>query len=65
MTKSVAGVWILSGTAHLDLGVGGWGRGGGGEGSCPLQLWTLITFLILKETLPNLVTFSKNYLATI
>ena len=24
----------------------------------------LITALILKQTLPNLVTFSKNYLAT-
>ena len=36
-----------------------------GKGFCPQRLWTLITFLILQHMLPNLVIFSKNYLATI
>ena len=43
------------------------GGGGGGVGGrkCPCWLWTLITFLLLKQTLPNLATFPKIYLATI
>ena len=38
---------------------------GEGGGFCPRRLWTLITFLILEQTLPNLATFSKNYLGRI
>ena len=38
---------------------------GGGGRFCPRRLWTLITFLILKQTLPNLATFFNIYLATI
>ena len=34
-------------------------------GFCTRRLWTLITLLIFNETLPNLATFSKIYLATI
>ena len=40
-------------------------RPGGEGGFCPRPPWTLITFLILKQTLPNLMTCSKNYLVTI
>ena len=36
----------------------GGGGGGGGGGFCSRRLWTLITFLLLKQTLPNLATFS-------
>ena len=38
--------------------------GGGGCGFRQQRLWTLITFLLLKQTLPNLESFSKIYLAT-
>ena len=41
------------------------GAAGGGADSARGKLWTLITFLILKQTLPNLATSSKIYLATI
>ena len=36
-----------------------------GRGVCSRRLLTVITFLILEQTLPNLVPFSKNYLETI
>ena len=39
--------------------------GGGGGRKCPRWLWTLITFLLLKQTQPNLANFPKIYLATI
>ena len=40
-------------------------RPGGGREFCPRWLWTLITFLILKQTLSNLASFSKTCLGTI
>ena len=37
----------------------------GTGGNLPHRLRTIITFLNLRQTSPNLVTFSKSYLATI